>query len=78
MKTVNDSSIAKIVDMVYLTPYIVDPETTLGLEGTFTSLQAAITAAVANGAVVSGGLMRTIIVRASQLNENVTIPALAF
>lgn len=78
MKTVNDSSIAKIVNATYLTPYIVDTETTLGLEGTFTSLQAAVNAAVANGAVVSGGLMRTIIVRASQLNENVTIPALAF
>jgi hypothetical protein len=62
-----------IADNTFLTPYVVDPSTTPGSEGTFTSIQAAVNQAVSDGATSSSP--RTIICRYSLDFETVTIPA---
>jgi hypothetical protein len=54
------------------TQYVVDPSTTLGLKGTFTTIQAAIDEAVADGARF--GVYKVIRLRCTTYTENLTIP----
>lgn len=56
------------------TQYIVDPSTTIGKRGTFTTIQAAVTAIVADS-MASSTRTGTIILRGTTFTENVTIPA---
>lgn len=54
----------------YLSPYVVDPSTTDGSKGTFTTLAAAITQAIADNATGDGV---TIFVRDVTINETITV-----
>jgi hypothetical protein len=59
-----------IENRAYLSPYVVDPSTTDGSKGTFTTLGAAITQAIADGATGNGV---TIFVRDVTINETITV-----
>lgn len=60
-------------DRAWQTPYIVDPSSTNGLRGTFTTVQAAINQAVADGKA-SAGSYATIFVRNGLYAESLVIP----
>jgi hypothetical protein len=47
--TYNDTGVTNIVDRTFVTEYVVDPSSTPGLQGTFTGLQEAIDAVIADG-----------------------------
>lgn len=66
---------AKVADLTFLTPYVVDAETEYGLAGTFTTIQDAIDAAIANGAILANGSIRTIFIRPGAYVEDPSIPA---
>ena len=53
--------------------YVVDASSTAGVRGTYTTIQAAITAAVADG-VAAGNDVALIYIRDGQYTENLTIP----
>lgn len=55
----------------FLSPYVVDTNTTIGAKGTFFTLASAITQAIADGATGNAGI--TIFVRNCTINENITI-----
>ena len=55
----------------YLSPYVVDPSVTPGSRGTFTTLAAAITQAIADGATGAAGV--TIYVRNITIAETITV-----
>ncbi len=55
------------------TPYVVDSSSTLGLRGTFSTIQSAINQAVSDGAAI--GNYKKIYIRTGTYNENLTIPA---
>lgn len=61
-----------IEDRSYITRYVVDPSSTAGVRGTYTTIQAAVNQAVADGATISN--MKMIFIRTGLYNENVAIP----
>lgn len=61
-----------IENMAWETQYIVDPTATVGLRGTFQTIQAALNQAVADGMALN--TPRKIIIRARAITENLTIP----
>lgn len=62
--TLNSAGILRIENRAWQTPYIVDPSLTVGLRGTFTTIQSAITAASAG---------QTIFIRPGTYTENLTL-----
>jgi hypothetical protein len=64
MFTIGSGSTVDIEDRTWITSYVVDPSSTVGLRGTFTTIQAAITAA-------SSG--QTIFIRPGTYTENLTL-----
>lgn len=61
-----------IANNAWQTQYVVDPSTVAGLQGTFTTIQAAINQAVADGATL--GNYKVIKIRSKTYSENLTIP----
>ena len=57
----------------YLSPYVVDPSGTDGQKGTFTSVQAAVTQAIADGG--TGTNFKTIFVRLGNYFDSITFPS---
>jgi hypothetical protein len=73
MRTYNDGAgNFRIADQSWQTQYVVDPSTTNGLRGTFTTIQSAINQAVSDGASISSD--KTIFIRYGSYTENLTIP----
>lgn len=70
----NDSSSGtlEIEDRSWWTPYVVDASTTPGLRGTYTTIAAAMAAAVTDGASLT--VQKTVYVRPGVYNETLTIP----
>ena len=58
------ASTYKVEHKAWITPYVVDASTTVGLRGTYSTIQAAITAAPANGIIA---------IRAGTYTENLTL-----
>jgi hypothetical protein len=74
MRTYNDGAgNFRIADQTWETQYVVDVSTTDGLRGTFTTIQAAIAAAVADGAAL--GNYKKIYIRTGTYTEDLTIPS---
>lgn len=65
--------VATVEDRAWETQYVVDPSTTPGLRGTFSTIQAAINQAVSDGASLS--VQKQIFIRYGTYTENLTIPA---
>lgn len=74
MQTYADGSNFRIADQTYSTQYVVDASTTPGLKGTFQTIQAAITQAVADG-TASGANIANIYIRPGTYAGNFTISA---
>jgi hypothetical protein len=66
MDTVGSASTLKIEDRTWVSQFVVDPSSTVGLRGTFTTIQAAITAAVSG---------QVIYIRPGSYTENLTMKA---
>lgn len=66
MDTIGSGSTLRIEDRTYLTAFVVDPSTTNGLRGTFSTVQAAITAASAG---------TTVFIRSGTYTEDLTLKA---
>lgn len=71
MKTFKVGGSLEIANQTFLSQYVVDTNTTDGQAGTYSTLQAAITQAIADGATGNAGL--TIFVRNITVNENITV-----
>lgn len=69
--TIGSGSTMNFENRTWTSKYIVDPTNTVGLRGTYSTLQAAITQAIADGATGDAGV--TIYVRNASYNENITI-----
>lgn len=78
METVNNSGNLQIEDRSWLSRYVVDPSTSAGTRGTFATITDAINQAVADGAILSNGLVQTIWIRPGYYQEDVAIPDSAF
>lgn len=70
MQTVNTANNLMVEDRTWQTQYVVDASSTVGLRGTFTTIQAAI-----NQAVTDGTIGPVIYVRRGTYVENINIPA---
>lgn len=64
MDTIGSGATIRFEDRSWITQYVVDPSSTAGLRGTFTTIQAAITAASAG---------QTIFIRTGTYTENLTL-----
>lgn len=53
METINTANELFIVDRTFVTPYVVDASATPGLQGTFTTIQAAVNAVIADSAALT-------------------------
>lgn len=73
IETYNDGNELKIADQTFITRYVVDPSTTDGLKGTYQTIGAAITQAVADGWTVGSGV-GTIYIRSGTYIEDIVIP----
>ncbi len=73
METHNVAGNLTIEDRTWETQYVVDASTTVGLQGTYSTVQAAINQAVADGASISNQKM--IYVRYGTYIEDLTIPS---
>ena len=76
MQTSGSTNVVHIEDRTYTTAYVVDHNTTVGQRGTYSTIQSAITAIVADG-IASSSQMGTILVRAAPFGsyvENISIP----
>jgi len=73
METVTDSGKYFIENRTIQTPYVVDASSTVGERGTYTTIQAAINAAVADGA--SNSVFKEIYIRPGTYTEDLTIPS---
>lgn len=73
---VNDTAVSGgnmyFANNTWETQYVVDPSTTAGLKGTFTTIQAAINQAVADGASLT--VEKKIFIRYGSYTENLNIP----
>ncbi len=67
-----------IANNTWQTQYVVDPSSTAGLKGTFTTWQDAIDKAVADGATVANGLCQNIFIRPGFYPEDPVVPDTAF
>lgn len=63
METVSASGNFQIENRSWLSRYVVDPSSDPGTRGTFATISAAVSQAVADGAVISNGLVQTIWIR---------------
>ncbi len=72
--TIGSASTLRFEDRSWLSRYVVDTSTTVGLRGTYSTLQAAITQAIADGAT---GVGATIYVRNCTIAETITISTAA-
>ncbi len=68
--TIGSASTVKFESRAWLSRYVVDTSTTVGLRGTYSTLQAAITQAIADGAT---GVGVTIFIRNCTINETITV-----
>lgn len=73
IETYNDGNQLKIADQTFITRYVVDPSTTDGLKGTYQTIGAAITQAVADGWTTATGLAN-IYIRSGDYTEDIVIP----
>jgi hypothetical protein len=73
METYTQGGDFVIANQTFQTQYVVDASTTVGLKGTFTTIQSAINQAVADGAI--GSSPRKIFIRPGTYTENLLIPA---
>lgn len=78
METVSASGNFQIENRSWLSRYVVDPSSDPGIRGTFSTISAAVNQAVADGAVISSGLVQTIWIRPGYYTEDVFIPDNAF
>lgn len=75
IETYNDGGDLKISDQTFLSRYVVDSSTTPGLKGTYTTINDAITQAIADGFSILTDLA-TIYVRPGTYIEDISFPAL--
>ncbi len=73
MYTIGSGSTLSIEDRTWQTQYVVDPSSTSGLRGTFTTIQSAINQAVADG--VTATRVKTIRIRPGTYLESLVMPA---
>lgn len=71
VQTINTANNLKVVDRTFVTEYVVDPSSTAGLQGTFTTIQGAINAAIADGRSI--GRTCDILIRPGTYTETITI-----
>ncbi len=69
--TIGSGSTISFEDRTWLTRYVVDTSTTVGLRGTYSTLQAAISQAIADGATGNPGVC--IYVRNATINETINV-----
>lgn len=72
METHNVTGNLILEPRAYETPYVVDASSTVGMQGTYTTVQAALNAAVADGMAFNN--FKKITLRAGTYTENLTIP----
>ena len=74
--TYNESGNFEIENRSWMTKYVVDPSATPGAQGTYTTITAALTQAIADGATQFDS--PTIFIRTGTYTEGITIPTNAF
>ena len=75
METYGSGTTIKIADQTWATQYVVDPSVTAGLKGTFTTINAAMTQAIADGNTSSTYGGANIQIRAGTYSENIEVTA---
>lgn len=78
METVNNSGSFQVENRSWLSRYVVDQSAVTGTRGTFSTITAAVNQAVADGAILSNGLVQTIWIRPAYYAEDIFIPDNAF
>lgn len=78
IETINNSGNFQVEDRSWLSRYVVDPSTSAGTRGTFSTITDAINQAVFDGAILANGLVQTVWIRPGYYQEDVAIPDNAF